>query len=113
MWSGPWPAPAKLNLMLRVVGRRPDGYHELQTVFQFLDLCDELQFQISSNGQIHRTQGLSSINAEDDLVVRSARALQQKSGTAQGVNIRVRKRIPLGAGLGGTGVLLLAWGFIR
>lgn len=96
-----WPAPAKLNLMLHITGRRADGYHELQTVFQFLDLCDELQFQISSNGQIHRAEGLSSINAEDDLVVRSARALQQKSGTAQGVNIRVRKRIPLGAGLGG------------
>jgi 4-diphosphocytidyl-2-C-methyl-D-erythritol kinase len=96
-----WPAPAKLNLMLHITGRRADGYHELQTVFQFLDLCDELQFQPGSNGQIHRAGGLTSINAEDDLVVRSARALQQKSGTAQGVNIRVRKRIPGGAGLGG------------
>ena len=96
-----WPAPAKLNLMLHITGRRADGYHELQTVFQFLDLCDELQFQPGSNGQIHRTGGVTSINAEDDLVVRSARALQQKTGTARGVNIRVRKRIPVGAGLGG------------
>jgi 4-diphosphocytidyl-2-C-methyl-D-erythritol kinase len=96
-----WPAPAKLNLMLHITGRRADGYHELQTVFQFLDLCDELQFQISADGQIDRAEGLTSINAEDDLVVRSARALQQKTGTEQGVNIRVRKRIPAGAGLGG------------
>ncbi len=96
-----WPAPAKLNLMLHITGRRADGYHELQTVFQFLDLCDELQFQVSSDGQIRRAEGLSSINAEDDLVVRSALALQQESGTELGVNIRVRKRIPVGAGLGG------------
>ena len=96
-----WPAPAKLNLMLHITGRRADGYHELQTLFQFLELCDELQFQITSNGQIDRVEGPSMINAEDDLVVRSARSLQQKSGTAQGVNIRIRKRIPVGAGLGG------------
>jgi len=96
-----WPAPAKLNLMLHITGRRADGYHELQTLFQFLELCDELQFQITSNGQIDRVEGPSMINAEDDLVVRSARALQQISGTAQGVNIRIRKRIPVGAGLGG------------
>jgi len=100
-FSSYWPAPAKLNLMLHITGRRADGYHELQTVFQFLDLCDKLQFQISSNGQIDRVEGLSSIHAEDDLVVRSARALQQKSGSAQGVSIRVIKRIPVGAGLGG------------
>ena len=100
-FSSYWPAPAKLNLMLHITGRRADGYHELQTVFQFLDLCDELQFQISSNGQIDRVEGLPSIHAEDDLVVRSARVLQQKSGIAQGVSIRVRKRIPVGAGLGG------------
>jgi len=96
-----WPAPAKLNLMLHITGRRADGYHELQTVFQFLDLFDELQFETTSDGQINRIQGPPMINAEDDLVVRSARVLQQKSGTAQGVNIRVKKRIPVGAGLGG------------
>jgi len=96
-----WPAPAKLNLMLHITGRRADGYHELQTVFQFLDLCDELQFEISADGQIERVEGPSTINAEDDLVVRSARALQQQSGTTQGVKIQIRKRIPVGAGLGG------------
>jgi len=96
-----WPAPAKLNLMLHITGRRADAYHELQTVFQFLDLCDELQFEITSNGQINRVEGPSMINPEDDLVIRSARALQQESGTAQGVNICIRKHIPVGAGLGG------------
>jgi len=96
-----WPAPAKLNLLLHITGRRADGYHELQTVFQFLDLCDELQFETISNGQIERVEGPSTINAEDDLVVRSARALQQQSGTTQGVKIQIRKRIPVGAGLGG------------
>jgi len=96
-----WPAPAKLNLMLHITGRRADGYHELQTVFQFLDLCDELQFETTSDGKVNRSEGPSFITAEDDLVVRSARALQQKSGTKQGVDIRVIKRIPVGAGLGG------------
>ncbi len=96
-----WPAPAKLNLMLHITGRRADGYHELQTVFQFLDLCDELQFETTSDGKVNRSEGPSFITAEDDLVVRSARALQQKSGTKQGVDIRVNKRIPVGAGLGG------------
>jgi 4-diphosphocytidyl-2-C-methyl-D-erythritol kinase len=96
-----WPAPAKLNLMLHITGRRADGYHELETVFQFLDLCDELQFDITSNGSVNRVQGPSSIAAENDLVVRSARKLQRISGTSQGVAIRINKRIPVGAGLGG------------
>lgn len=96
-----WPAPAKLNLMLHITGRRADGYHELQTVFQFLDLCDELQFNVTANGNICRADGPSFIAAEDDLVVRSARELQKLSGTSHGVDIRVNKRIPVGAGLGG------------
>ena len=96
-----WPAPAKLNLMLHITGRRADGYHELQTVFQFLDLCDELQFNVTANGNICRADGPSFIAAEDDLVVRSARELQKLSGTSHGVDIRVNKRIPAGAGLGG------------
>ena len=102
--SGPslaWPAPAKLNLLLHITGRRPDGYHELQTVFQFLDLCDELEFRITDDASISRTQGPSFISPEDDLVVRSARVLQQLTGTGLGVRIRVLKRIPVGAGLGG------------
>ena len=96
-----WPAPAKLNLMLHITGRRADGYHELQTVFQFLDLCDEVQFNISGDGRIRRLTGLADIPVEDDLVVRSARALQQASGTTRGVDILLDKRIPAGAGLGG------------
>jgi 4-diphosphocytidyl-2-C-methyl-D-erythritol kinase len=96
-----WPAPAKLNLLLHITGRRPDGYHELQTVFQFLDLCDELEFEITDDASISRTEGPSFIAAEDDLVVRSARALQRLTGTSRGVKIRIRKRIPVGAGLGG------------
>jgi 4-diphosphocytidyl-2-C-methyl-D-erythritol kinase len=99
--STAWPAPAKLNLMLHITGRRPDGYHELQTVFQFLDLCDELQFEIRSDGCISRPNGPSDIDEVDDLVVRSARALQQASATDLGVEIRLHKCIPTGAGLGG------------
>jgi len=96
-----WPAPAKLNLMLHITGRRTDGYHELQTVFQFLDLCDELWFETTMDGKVFRVDGPASIDADDDLVVRSAKALQQRTGTAHGVNIGVRKHIPVGAGLGG------------
>ncbi|UCB53698.1 MAG: 4-(cytidine 5'-diphospho)-2-C-methyl-D-erythritol kinase [Thiotrichales bacterium] len=96
-----WPAPAKLNLMLHITGQRADGYHELQTVFQFLDLCDELDFDITADGLISRVEGPSSIEAASDLVVRSATALQRACGTSSGVNIYVRKHIPVGAGLGG------------
>ena len=99
--STTWPAPAKLNLMLRITGRRADGYHELQTVFQFVELCDELRFEITSDGQISRSTGPANIRAEDDLVVRSARVLQQIAGTRQGARISVDKRVPVGAGLGG------------
>jgi 4-diphosphocytidyl-2-C-methyl-D-erythritol kinase len=99
--SAIWPAPAKLNLMLHITGRREDGYHQLQTVFQFVDLCDQLQFEITPDGQISRSKGPANISAEDDLVVRSAGVLQQVTGTEQGARISVSKQIPLGAGLGG------------
>lgn len=99
--SATWPAPAKLNLMLHITGRRADGYHELQTVFQFVDLCDELQFEITSDGQVSRSMGPASIRAEDDLVVRSAVALQQITATQLGTQISINKHIPVGAGLGG------------
>ena len=99
--SATWPAPAKLNLMLHITGRRADGYHELQTVFQFVDLCDELRFEITSDGQISRSKGPANIRAEDDLVLRSARVLQQKAGTRQGARISINKHVPVGAGLGG------------
>jgi 4-diphosphocytidyl-2C-methyl-D-erythritol kinase len=103
-----WPAPAKLNLSLHVTGRRADGYHELQTVFQIIDLCDLLSFEIDPTGEIARVDDaaaapgpLAAVPPEQDLVVRAARALQAASGTPLGVRIRVRKRIPMGGGLGG------------
>ena len=97
----PWPAPAKLNLFLHILGRRPDGYHELQTAFQFLDLCDELTFEARADGRIERTRGVAEIPAGSDLVVRAAQALREVTGASQGVSIAVDKRIPLQAGLGG------------
>ena len=97
-----WPAPAKLNLMLHVTGRRPDGYHELQTVFQLVDLCDQLQFDVDASGEVRREEGPADLPADADLVVRAARALQPHAGLPDaGVRIRLRKRIPMGGGLGG------------
>ena len=99
-WSV-WPAPAKLNLFLHIVGRRDDGYHELQTVFQLLEWSDTLRLRVRADGAITRTGGLASVAAEDDLTVRAARALRERSGTALGADIAIEKRIPAGAGLGG------------
>lgn len=96
-----WPAPAKLNLFLHVLGRRDDGYHRLQTVFQFLDLHDTLRFTPRTDGTIVRRQGPADVDAEDDLTVRAARLLQQHGACARGVDIELDKRIPMGAGLGG------------
>lgn len=96
------PAPAKLNLFLHVTGRRADGYHELQTVFRFIDLCDTLDFDLRRDGLIQRDgPAVPGLDAEQDLVVRAARALQQATGTSMGAQIRYTKRIPSGAGLGG------------
>jgi 4-diphosphocytidyl-2-C-methyl-D-erythritol kinase len=96
-----WPAPAKLNLFLRITGRRPDGYHELQTVFRLLDWGDEIRLRVRGDGQILRVVDLPDVPAETDLVVRAARLLQQRSGSALGAEIGVTKRIPMGGGLGG------------
>jgi 4-diphosphocytidyl-2-C-methyl-D-erythritol kinase len=96
-----WPAPAKLNLMLRIVGRRPDGYHLLQTVFQLLDYGDDLRFAVREDGQVRRRGEVPGVPADADLVVRAARLLQQESGCRLGAEIEVRKRVPLGGGLGG------------
>ncbi|GAA0216135.1 4-(cytidine 5'-diphospho)-2-C-methyl-D-erythritol kinase [Castellaniella daejeonensis] len=96
------PAPAKLNLFLHVVGRRPDGYHLLQTVFRFVDLCDSLDFESTPDGVLSREgDGLAGLPADQDLVLRAARALQRATGARQGARIRYRKRIPAGGGLGG------------
>jgi len=96
-----WPAPAKLNLFLHVTGRRPDGYHELQTLFQLIDLCDTLAIEVREDGQIERLGGPEDVPPEQDLSVRAARALQAAAGTRLGASLRVIKRIPVGGGLGG------------
>jgi 4-diphosphocytidyl-2-C-methyl-D-erythritol kinase len=96
-----WPAPAKLNLFLHILGRRKDGYHQLQTVFQLLEFGDELTFRLRNDGVISLAGNYTEIRPEQDLIYRAALLLQQHSGTDQGVDIRVVKRIPLGGGLGG------------
>ena len=96
-----WPAPAKLNLFLHVLGRRPDGYHNLQTVFQFLDYGDELFFKVSADSMIRRTHPIEGVTESGDLSVRAARALQESTGCTLGCEIRIKKKIPLGGGLGG------------
>ncbi|WP_201524730.1 4-(cytidine 5'-diphospho)-2-C-methyl-D-erythritol kinase, partial [Bordetella pseudohinzii] len=95
------PAPAKLNLFLHIVGRRADGYHLLQSVFRFIDLCDTLSFEARADGAIERAYELPGVAPEQDLVVRAARALQAATGTKQGARIGLDKRIPQGGGLGG------------
>ena len=100
-WSE-WPAPAKLNLFLRITGRRPDGLHELQTVFRLLDWGDRVFVRVRPDGVVHRDGGdTAHIPEEDDLVVRAARALQQASGSRRGADLRVAKAIPSGGGFGG------------
>ncbi len=97
-----WPAPAKINRFLHITGRRADGYHELQTLFQFLDLQDVLAFEPTSDGEIRLLEGPSWLAEEDNLVVRAARRLRARLGQPDlGVRIRLRKRIPAGGGLGG------------
>jgi len=96
-----WPAPAKINLFLHITGRREDGFHLLQTVFQFLDFGDELYFTPRNDGQIIRVSELEGVLPEQDLVVRAARLLQTHTGTRQGVDIRLEKNLPMGGGLGG------------
>lgn len=96
-----WPAPAKLNLFLHVVGRRADGYHELQTLFQFLDWGDDLQFSVRPDGAITRARPLEGVAESQDLTVRAAQLLREHSGCRLGCEIHLVKRIPRGAGLGG------------
>ncbi len=96
-----WPAPAKINLFLHVTGRRADGYHDLQTLFQILDWGDELRFTINDKGCISRCCNIDSIPEEEDICVRAARLLRQSCAVNNGVHIDLTKRIPAGAGLGG------------
>ncbi|MBP6514475.1 MAG: 4-(cytidine 5'-diphospho)-2-C-methyl-D-erythritol kinase [Steroidobacteraceae bacterium] len=100
-WSRDWPAPAKLNLFLHVVGRRADGYHELQTLFQIIDLQDTLAFRVRADAGLERLAGAAGVDPRQDLVIRAARRLQEASGCALGADITVEKRIPMQGGLGG------------
>ena len=95
------PAPAKLNLFLHINGRRADGYHDLQTVFQLLDWGDEIGLEVTDGPNIERIEGPADIDPATDLAVRAALALQRATGARQGARIRVRKRVPVGGGLGG------------
>ena len=96
-----WPAPAKLNLFLHVVGRRDDGYHLLQTAFQFLDVGDTLRVAPRGDGVIRRVTEIEGLPANSDLVVRAARLLKEATGTALGADLQLEKRLPMGGGLGG------------
>jgi 4-diphosphocytidyl-2-C-methyl-D-erythritol kinase len=96
-----WPAPGKLNLFLHVVGRRADGYHCLQTAFQFINLCDECRFWQRPPGVVERVRDLPGVPAESDLCVRAARLLANRAPGAVGVAIDVRKRLPMQGGVGG------------
>jgi 4-diphosphocytidyl-2-C-methyl-D-erythritol kinase len=95
------PAPAKLNLFLHVVGRRPDGYHLLQTLFRFIDLHDTLNFTLRKDGVVRRSNTVEGVQEERDLCMRAAHLLKSETGCSLGVDIEVKKRIPIGGGLGG------------
>jgi 4-diphosphocytidyl-2-C-methyl-D-erythritol kinase len=108
-----WPAPAKLNLMLHITGQREDGYHELQTVFQFIDFADELEFKLRSDNSIIRHSKNFNVPENEDIIIRAAKLLREKylqqntsavnasADNIYGVDIYLEKKIPMGAGLGG------------
>lgn len=95
------PAPAKLNLFLHILGRRDDGYHRLQTVFQLLDFGDELHMRVRSDGHLRLTPQLPGVPAQQNLIWRAAEALRAASGCQLGADIHLTKRLPMGGGLGG------------
>ncbi|MBI3562142.1 MAG: 4-(cytidine 5'-diphospho)-2-C-methyl-D-erythritol kinase [Gammaproteobacteria bacterium] len=96
-----WPAPAKLNLFLHITGRREDGYHLLQTLFQLLEVGDELRFAVDSTGRIQRDYDLPGIAETNDIILRAAQLLQTRIASPHGVRINLTKRLPIGGGLGG------------
>jgi 4-diphosphocytidyl-2-C-methyl-D-erythritol kinase len=100
-WESTWPAPAKLNLFLHVVGRRADGYHLLQTVFRFIERADRLRFAPRADGAIELATPIPGVPPESDLTVRAARLLQQATGCREGATIHMEKHLPMGGGLGG------------
>ena len=108
MTNHAWPAPAKLNLMLHITGRREDGYHELQTVFQFIDFADQLEFNIRNDNQLFRFCENFAVPENEDIIIRAAKLLQEnfrnknpESEKKLGADIHLQKNIPMGAGLGG------------
>lgn len=97
-----WPAPAKLNLFLHINGRRTDGYHELQTLFQFIDYCDMLDFKVTDSSELILHSNMAGVVADsDNLILRAAKSLQQMTGFKGGAEIWLDKRLPMGGGLGG------------
>jgi 4-diphosphocytidyl-2-C-methyl-D-erythritol kinase len=100
-WAEKWPAPAKLNLMLRITGRRDDGYHLLQTVFQIIDLCDWLTFHLLDEDRVCLVKPIHGVAEADDLTVRAGMLLKAETGYKGGVRIEVEKNLPMGGGLGG------------
>lgn len=99
--SSAWPAPAKLNLFLHITGRRPDGYHELQTLFRLLDRGDSIDFRLRTDTRILRGSQMPGVAPESDLAVRAARLLREACGVTGGVEIYIHKSLPMGGGLGG------------
>lgn len=100
-WDSTWPAPAKLNLFLHVVGRRPDGYHLLQTLFRFIERGDSLRFLPREDGDVVLANPIPGVPPESDLTVRAARLLQRETGCTLGATIALQKCLPMGGGLGG------------
>ena len=100
-WGETWQAPAKLNLFLHVIGRRADGYHLLQSVFQLIEWSDELRFEPRADGRIVRITPVEGVPEASDLIVRAAQKLQTAAGISEGVGIHLTKRLPMGGGLGG------------
>lgn len=102
-----WPSPAKLNLFLYITGQRADGYHTLQTLFQFLDYGDTISIELRDDGDIRLLTPVEGVEHEDNLIVRAARLLMKTAAdsgrlsTGSGANISIDKRLPMGGGLGG------------
>ncbi|WP_194438846.1 4-(cytidine 5'-diphospho)-2-C-methyl-D-erythritol kinase [Vibrio fluminensis] len=96
-----WPSPAKLNLFLYITGRRENGYHELQTLFQFVDHCDDLTISANESGNITLTPDIPGVALEDNLIWRAATALQNFTGCQLGADIKLNKILPMGGGIGG------------
>ncbi|MDH2997245.1 4-(cytidine 5'-diphospho)-2-C-methyl-D-erythritol kinase [Pasteurellaceae bacterium LFhippo2] len=96
-----FPSPAKLNLFLYITGKRADGYHELQTLFQFLDYGDEIEIEITEDPTIELTNQIEGVPVEQNLIYRAAKLLQNQTGCKQGAKISITKRLPMGGGVGG------------